>query len=180
MDRARQRFASNVELLKAHNPALSVMGDRDWTNACRNQYIQYMAKKLWLYEYKPHEVLQVEKAVLGYLDVEARRAEAQPVESGNRIIKGEVFSVKQNCRQHENAETCGKHWYMSVRDSEQKNTIYTPIPDAFLTDSPRDLIGSQVSFYAYITASERDHTFGFAHRPKLMTIERESNASKTS
>lgn len=181
MDRARKRFASNVALLEAHNPALAVMGDRNWTGACTNQYICHMAKKLWLYDYTPHEVLQVEKAVLGYLSVEARRAEAQPVTPGGRVVHGEVFSVKQNCK-HEDVEGCGQHWYMNVRDSEEKNTIYTPIPRHVLEGrKPESLMGATVSFYAYITRSERDNTFGFAHRPKLMTIQREgNNASQAS
>lgn len=177
MDKARKRFHDNVALLVAHNPKLAVMGDRNWTNECTNGYICHMAKKLWLYEYTSTEVLQVEKAVLGYLEILARRAEAQPVKPGGRVIKGEIFSVKQSCKH--DGDPCEKHWFMNVRDADQKNTIYTPIPQ-FLMDElmPQELVGSTASFYAYITVSSRDETFGFAHHPKLMTITKEKyNAS---
>jgi hypothetical protein len=177
MDRARKRFRDNVALLEAHNPKLAVMGDRSWTDACTNQYICHMAKKLWMYDYTPTEVVQLEKAVLGYLEITARRAEAQPVQPGGRVIKGEIFSVKQSCKH--DGDPCEKHWYMNVRDADQKNTIYTPIPLEVLDVSmPQNLVGSTASFYAYITVSSRDETFGFAHHPKLMTITKEKdNAS---
>jgi len=177
MDRARKRFADNVQMLEAHNPKLAVMGDRDWTGACTNQYICHMAKKLWLHDLTPTEVLALEKAVLGYLSVLERRAQAKPVTPGGKIIKGQVFSVKQACKH--DAPQCDEHWYMNVRDEVEKNAIYTPIPIEVLEKwVPTDLVGHTVSFYAYVTASGRDETFGFAHRPRLMTIsEEKANAS---
>lgn len=173
MDKARQRFKHNVELLTAHDPALAVMGDRDWTNACENPYIQYMAKKLWLFDYRPDEVVQLAKAVTGYLKVLERRRLAQPVEPGNRIIKGEIASVRLSCPHDD--ESCIQHWFMSVRDMDHHNMIYTPIPRKVLEEcEAKDLVGQYTSYYAYITVSERDNTFGFAHRPKLMAITKEN------
>lgn len=176
MDRARQRFANNVELLKKFNPELAVMGDRDWTNACENSYIQHMAKKLWMYDLTEHEVQQVNKAVTGYLGVLRLREQATPVQSGGRVVKGEIFSVRPVCTDH---PECGKHWKMNVRDHVERYAIYTPIPQEILDEwDPHDLVGRTVSYYAYLTASERDPSFGFAHRPKLMTISEENrNAS---
>jgi len=176
MDRARQRFANNVQLLRNFNEALSVMGDRDWTNACENSYIQHMAKKLWMHDFTPEEVRQVDKAVRGYLAVLNLRAQANPVVSGGRVVKGEIFSVKEVCDDH---PPCGKHWKMNVRDHVERYAIYTPIPPEVLDEwNPEDLVGRTVSYYAYLTASERDPSFGFAHRPKLMTISEENrNAS---
>ena len=172
MDRARQRFANNVQLLRNFNDALSVMGDRDWTNACENSYIQHMAKKLWMHDFTPEEVRQVDKAVRGSLAVLNLRAQANPVVSGGRVVKGEIFSVKEVCVDH---DPCGKHWKMNVRDHIERYAIYTPIPPEILDDwDPQDLVGRTVSYYAYLTASERDPSFGFAHRPKLMTISEEN------
>jgi hypothetical protein len=172
MDRARQRFANNVQLLRNFNDALSVMGDRDWTNACENSYIQHMAKKLWMHDFTPEEVRQVDKAVRGYLAVLNLRAQANPVVSGGRVVKGEIFSVKEVCDDH---DPCGKHWKMNVRDHIERYAIYTPIPPEILDEwDPQDLVGRTVSYYAYLTASERDPSFGFAHRPKLMTISEEN------
>jgi hypothetical protein len=172
MDRARQRFADNVELLKSFNPALAVMGDRDWTNNCENSYVQHMAKKLWMHPFTQEEVENVNKAVTGYLYRESLKANANPVQAGGRVIKGKIFSVKKTC-EHEDAEDCTRHYRMNVRDAVDRNTIYTPIPRAIYEQwlsEEIDLIGRDVSFYAYITVSERDKTFGFAHRPKLMEI----------
>lgn len=168
MDRARQRFADNVDLLTKFNPELAVMGDRDWTNACTNEYVQHMAKKLWMHPFTDQEVEHVNKAVSGYLLRERRRAEAQPQVPGGRVVKGEVFSVKKAC-DHTN---CRKHYKMNIRDHEYKNTLYTPIPEPHLPQDPETLVGADVSFYAYITVSERDNTFGFAHKPKLMEIKK--------
>ncbi len=172
MDMARVRFKNNVERLTKHNPALAVMGDRDWTNASTNPYIQYMAKKLWLLDYTQRDVDQLTKAVLGYLKILEQRANASPVAPGNRVVKGEVVSVKQGCV-HPN---CLKHWYMNVREDESRSLIYTPIPQEFMDDVQAN-VGKAVSFYAYITASARDNTFGFAHKPKLMTMKENQNAS---
>lgn len=179
MDKARQRVASNLAILKARNPELGVLGDQRWVNDCTNQYIQHMAKKIWMHELTDLEIEQVDKAVTGYLTMLRRRAEAGPVTPGGRIVKGEIFSVKKTC----DHDACYSHWRMNVRDTEEKNTIYTPIlPDILgLVDSPKDLVGCTVSFYAFVTVSTRDETFGFAHRPKLMTIQREgTNASQAS
>jgi len=170
MDRARQRFADNVALLTSHDPELAVMGDRDWTNACTNGYIAHMAKAMWMRNFSDEEVTQVTKAVKGYLMIERRKAEATPVIPGGRVIHGEVFSVKKTCEH----DGCARHWRMNVRDTEHRNTIYTPIPfDILRGRDPKELVGLKVKFYAHISASERDETFGFAHKPKLMEIEEE-------
>lgn len=176
MDRARVRFANNVALLTKFNEELAVMGDRDWTNACENQYIQYMAKKLWLFDFSEEEVKQVNKAVTGYLGVLKLRAQANPVQAGGRIVKGEIFSVRRSC---EHGDDCSKHWRMNVRDHVERYAIYTPIPEELLEEfEPRELMGRTVSYFAYLTVSRRDPSFGFAHRPKFMTISREHrNAS---
>lgn len=171
MDNARRRFKENVELLTKHDPALAVMGDRDWTNACDNEFIQRMAKKLWLFDYTEHDVELITKAVKGYLKVLEHRAKAQPVERGNRIVKGEITSLKKSCDHPD----CRRHWYMNVRD-QNHSLVYTPIPDTLLPENPKDLVGQYVEFYAFVTVSVRDHTFGFAHRPKLMTIKEDSHA----
>lgn len=173
VDKARQRFADNVALLTNHDPELAVMGDREWTNACTNEYIQYMAKKLWLHEYSEEDVLQVTKAVTGYLMIMRRKAEAEPMIPGGRIIHGEICSVRKHC----DHDGCEKHWRMNVRDYTHKNTVYTPIPYGIMQSyqNPKDLVGMSVKYYAYITVSERDQTFGFAHRPKLMEVERKES-----
>lgn len=172
MDNARRRFRDNVALLTKHDPDLAVMGDREWTNACDNEFIQRMAKKLWLFDYNDRDIELITKAVKGYLKVLEHRAKAQPVQRGNRVIHGEVTSLKKSC-DHPN---CRKHWYMNVRD-ENHSLVYTPIPEDLLPENPKDLVGRQVSFYAFVSASARDNTFGFAHRPKLMTIKEEQHAS---
>lgn len=169
MDRARQRFADNVKLLTEFNPALAVMGDRDWTNNCENSYICHMAKKLWMHPFTPDEVENVNKAVTGYLHREAVRAQSKPVKGGGRVIKGRITSVKKTCED----EDCTRHYRMNVRDTVEENTIYTPIPRALYEQWESEgieLVGRDISFYAYITVSLRDNTFGFAHRPKLMEI----------
>lgn len=171
MDNARRRFKENVDLLTQHDPDLAVMGDRDWTNACDNEFIQRMAKKLWLYDYTDRDVELITKAVKGYLKLLEHRSKAQPVEAGNRIVKGEVTSLKNSC-DHPN---CRKHWYMNVRD-ENHSLVHTPIPESLLPETPKSLIGQGVEFYAYVTVSARDNTFGFAHRPKLMTLKEDSHA----
>lgn len=174
MDRARQRFASNLRLLTKFNAELVVMGDRNWTNECHNSYIQHMAKKMWLYDFTPLEVTQVNKAVTGYLGLLELRAKANPVKPGGHVVKGEILSVKRVCEDQE----CSRHWKMGVRDDVEGYSIYTPIP-LDIADQYTDmteLIGHTVSYYAYLTASERDPSFGFAHRPKLMTIEEKRNA----
>ena len=172
MDRARQRFADNVALLTKFNPALAVMGDRDWTDKCENSYICHMAKKLWMHPLTQDEVENVNKAVTGYLYREAIKAQSNPVKAGGRVIKGQITSIKKTC-DHEEADGCTRHYRMNVRDGVEKNTIYTPIPRALYEQWESEgieLVGRDVSFYAYITVSERDNTFGFAHRPKLMEI----------
>lgn len=170
MDNARKRFADNAALLKNHDPELAVMGDRDWTNNCTNDYIAHMAKAMWMRDFNEEEVKQVTKAVKGYLMIQRRKAEAEPVLPGGRIIHGEIVSVRQSC---DHGPDCNKHWRMNVRDHTYKNTIYTPIPYGIIQgNTPEELKGSDVKFYAYISVSERDQTFGFAHRPKLMEIER--------
>lgn len=178
MDRARQRFASNSELLAKFNPDLGVMGDREWTDACENPYIQHMAKKMWMHNLTETEVVQINKAVTGYLDVLRIRAQAQPVQPGGQIVRGEIFSIRRVCPDHHGPE-CQRHWKMNVRDEEKKYAVYTPIPQSILDVwSPEELIGHTVSYYAYLTPSQRDPGFGFAHRPKLMTIYKEKrNAS---
>jgi len=169
VDKARQRFADNVALLTNHDPELAVMADRDWTNACTNEYIQHMAKVLWMRDYTEQDLLGVAKAVKGYLLVQRRKAEAAPMIAGGRIIHGEICTVRKHC-DHEN---CDKHWRMNVRDFTYKNTIYTPIPYGIVQMyDPRELVGMSVKYYAHISVSERDETFGFAHRPKLMEVER--------
>lgn len=170
MDRARQRFADNVALLTGFNPQLAVMGDREWTNKCDNPYVQHMAKKLWMHPFTEQEVEHVNKAVTGYLYRESLKADANPVQPGGRVIKGTIHSVKKTC-EHEGADICTRHYRMNVRDAVDKNTIYTPIPRAVYEQwAGIELVGREVSFYAYITVSERDNTFGFAHKPKLMEI----------
>jgi hypothetical protein len=170
VDKARQRFADNVALLTKFDPELAVMGDREWTNACTNEFIQYMAKKLWLFDYRDDEVEQVAKAVKGYLMVQRLKAEAKPMVPGGRIIHGEICSVKKHC----DHEDCTKHWRMNVRDHTYKNMVYTPIPYGIMQQypDPKKLIGMDVKYYAHITVSDRDETFGFAHQPKLMEVER--------
>lgn len=172
MDNARLRFKRNVELLTEHDPDLAVMGDREWTNACENEFIQRMAKKLWLFDYTPNDVYHITKAVKGYLKVLENRAKAKPVVKGDRIVKGEITSIRKSC----DHESCRKHYYMNVRD-ENYSSVYTPVPEPLLPAPAKDLVGCEVSFYAYVTVSARDNTFGFAHRPKLMTIKENSNAS---
>ena len=130
-----------------------------------------MAKKLWLFDYTEHDVELITKAVKGYLKVLEHRAKAQPVERGNRIVKGEITSLKKSCDHPD----CRRHWYMNVRD-QNHSLVYTPIPDTLLPENPKDLVGQYVEFYAFVTVSVRDHTFGFAHRPKLMTIKEDSHA----
>lgn len=170
MDKARQRFADNVALLTNHDPELAVMGDRDWTNACTNEFIQYMAKKLWLFPYEQKDVDAVTKAVKGYLMVQRRKAEAEPMIEGGRIIHGLICSVKKHCDHTD----CNKHWRMNVRDYTHKNMVYTPIPYGIMQQytDPRELVGMSVKYYAHITVSLQDETFGFAHKPKLMEVER--------
>lgn len=172
MDKARQRFKDNVELLTKHDPDLAVMGDREWTARCDNEFIQRMAKKLWLFDYTPNDVYHITKAVKGYLKVLEHREKAQPVQPGSRVVKGEITSVKKSCDHPD----CIKHWYMNVRD-ENHSSVYTPIPSSLLPERPKDLVGNEASFFAYVTVSVRDKTFGFAHRPKLMTIKENSHAS---
>lgn len=173
VDRARQRFANNVALLTNHDPELAVMGDRDWTNSCTNEYVQYMAKKLWMHDFTPDDVAGLTKAVKGYLMIERRRAEAEPMIAGGRIIHGEIVSVRKHC---DHGDDCQKHWRMNVRDYTHKNTIYTPIPYGIMQmHEPKNLVGMSVKYYAYISVSERDKTFGFAHRPKLMEVERKES-----
>lgn len=171
MDKARQRFKDNVKLLTEHDPALAVMGDRDWTGACENEFIVRMAKKLWLFDYNPRDVELVTKAVKGYLKLLEHRKLAQPVVPGNRVVKGVVTSVKKSCDHPD----CRRHWYINVRD-EGYSLIYTPIAESLLPTPPKALVGQQVSYFAYVTASVRDNTFGFAHRVKLMTIKDNSHA----
>jgi hypothetical protein len=173
VDKARQRFADNVALLTKHDPELAVMGDRDWTNACTNEFIQHMAKVLWMRDYTEQDVLSVTKAVKGYLLVLRRKAEAEPMIPGGRIIHGEICTVRQHC---DHGPSCQKHWRMNVRDYTHKNTIYTPIPYGIMQMyEPKDLVGMSVKYYAHISVSERDNTFGFAHRPKLMEVERKES-----
>lgn len=171
MDKARQRFKDNVKLLIEHDLALAVMGDREWTGACENEFIVRMAKKLWLFDYNDRDVELVTKAVKGYLKLLEDRALAQPVVPGNRVVKGLITSVKKSCDHPD----CRKHWYMNVRD-DGFSLIYTPIAESLLPATPKDLVGQQASFWAYVTVSVRDKTFGFAHRVKLMTIRENSHA----
>lgn len=172
MDNARRRFKENVELLTKHDPDLAVMGDREWTSTCDNEFIQRMAKKLWLFDYTPRDVELVTKAVKGYLKLIEHRAKAQPVEKGNRVVRGEITSLRKSCDHTD----CNKHWYMNVRD-ENFSLVYTPISEYLLPANPKQLVGCEISFYAYVTVSGRDITFGFAHRPRLMTIKEKANAS---
>lgn len=167
MDRARKRFQDNVSKLTAHNPELAIMGDRDWTASCGHPFIERMAKKLWLYDYSDRDVEQIEKAVTGFLSIQRQRAEAEPVVPGGQIVKGRIMSVKRACDSHGD---CLQHWYMNVKQDGPRNILYTPIPEEYIEEDPHKLIGDTVSFYAYVTVSDRDKTFGFAHRPKLMTI----------
>jgi hypothetical protein len=167
MDRARKRFQTNVEKLTAHNPELAVMGDRDWTASCGHPFIERMAKKLWLFDYSERDIEQIEKAVTGFLSIQRQRAEAEPVRPGGQVVKGRIMSVKQACDSHGD---CPHHWYMNVKSEEARHILYTPIPVEYAEQGPHELIGDTISFYAYVTVSERDETFGFAHRPKLMTI----------
>lgn len=175
MDAARKRFADNVELLKSFNPDMVVMGDREWTDTkCTNPYIQHMAKKLWMHNLTDAEVLSLNKAVTGYLMIEKRIAEAEPIQTGGRVVKGQIVSVKKTC----DHEDCLKHYRVNVRDAQYKNTVYTPIPANVFREwvgdsSEQELVGRDISFYAHISVSDRDETFGFAHKPKLMTIEKE-------
>lgn len=171
MDGARKRFADNLARLEQYNPELAIMRNRDWTdNQCTNDFIRHMAKKLWMHPFTDDEVFQVNKAVTGYLLLEKRRREAAPMIGGGRVIHGEIFSVKKTCDHTD----CTRHYRMNVRDEQYKNTVYTPIPSKLFEDwAPEELIGSSVSFYAYITVSDRDNTFGFAHRPTLMNIQKE-------
>jgi hypothetical protein len=131
-----------------------------------------MAKKLWLFDFTDRDIEFTTKAVKGYLKVLDHRSKAQPVVKGNRVIHGEITSVKKSCDHVD----CRRHWYMNVRD-ENHSLVYTPIPDTMLPDNPKSLVEQHVSFYAYVTVSARDITFGFAHRPKLMTIKENQNAS---
>lgn len=167
MDRARQRCKSNLDRLTAFNPALKVLGDRQWVDECENGFITYMAKKIWMYELTDDEVKQVNKAVTGYIKLRTMRSESTPVRPGNRVVKGTVINVKNQCREH---ETCGRHWYANVR-TEEKNTIYTLLPPENYRE---DLVGQQVEFFACVTVSSRDKTFGFAHAVKL--FKEKSNA----
>lgn len=170
MDRARQRFADNIELLKKFNPELEIMSDRYWTDHCENSYIQHMAKKLWMHPFTEQEVEYVNKAVTGYLFRERQKAESEPVQPGGRVIKGTIMSVRKTC-EHGDNEHCMKHYRMNVRDTEARNTLYTPLPYSFLAGyDPQALVGKSISFYAYVTVSTRDNTFGFAHKPKLMQL----------
>lgn len=169
MDRARKRFADNLTKLTAYNSELSVMGDRDWINQCTNDYIVHMSKRMWMYELVDVELPQIEKAVLGYLKMRALVESSTPVEFGNRVIRGTIVSMKQRCRNHED---CDQHWFGNVR-TEDNNTIFTPLPPG----STRELIGQGIEYFAFITVSARDKTFGFAHHPKLMKLKENSNAS---
>lgn len=168
MDRARKRFADNLAKLIDHNPDLSVLGDRKWIDDCTNDFIVHMSKKMWMHELADVEVVEINKAVSGYLKMRALVESSTPVESGNRLIKGVIVSMKQRCRTH---ELCGHHWYANVR-TEDNNTIFTPLPPY----STRDLIGKEIEYFGFITVSARDKTFGFAHQVKLLNIKEESNA----
>ena len=175
MDRARQRFNANLRLLTGYNQRLAVMGDREWVNDCANDFIQRMARKMWLYYLTPREVDQVNRAVEGWLTVIELREKANPVQAGIHMVKGKVLSARPTCDHLD----CRRHWKMNVRDENEHYAIYTPIPEEWLEGrEPAQLIGLTVSYVAYLTSSDRDPSFGFAHRPKLMTIyEEKQNAS---
>ena len=164
MDRAHVRHQENLAKLVEYNPELSVMADQEWIDSCRNEYIVKMAKKMYLYPLMAHEIRQIDKAVTGYLAMLESKRDHQPVPRGNGIVTGVVTHVKMTC-DHEN---CSKHLKMSILE-DNRYTIYAPVvPDILGADDPSSLIGDRVSFYASLTRSDRDPTFGFAHKPKLM------------
>lgn len=168
MDRARKRFRDNLDKVVEVNPALEVLADQKWINNCTNNYIVHMARKMWLYDLTDEEIPGFSKAVTGYIDLLKRAAESTPVIPGNRTVKGVVMSARHSCRNH---NVCDKHWSVNVRTEEQ-STIYTPIP-AELVDG---IVGKDIEYFAYVTVSSRDETFGFAHAVKLLKIKEKSNA----
>lgn len=167
-DRAKQRFRMNLEKLIAFNSDLEVMGDRKWVDSCTNDYIAYMCKKIWMHELTEEEIRQANKAVTGYLQLRARVASSTKVQPGSQVVKGTVTRLKNKCQGHDD---CGKHWYATVR-THQENTLYTRLPPGSYQE---DLVGQDVEFYATVTVSSRDETFGFAHQ--VILFKEKSNAS---